>query len=66
VAKSLAGWVSRAQGPWRTATVTRVVVGILAIGIATGSVVDVYRIGDSGAKAAWHDSFSKTASGSAG
>jgi hypothetical protein len=31
---------------------------VLCAVVATGSVVQVYRIGDSGAKAAWHDGFS--------
>lgn len=43
------------------ATPVRVVVAVLSLAVAAGAVVDVYRIGDSGAKAAWHDSFSKTA-----
>ncbi|MEW2619354.1 DUF2231 domain-containing protein [Streptomyces sp. NPDC048106] len=41
----------------------RIVVGLLSVVIAVGAVVDVYRIGDSGAKAAWHDGYSKTAHG---
>ncbi|MEV5878263.1 DUF2231 domain-containing protein [Streptomyces sp. NPDC052101] len=42
----------------------RIVVGVLSLAVATGAVVDVYRIGDSGAKAAWHDAYAKTATGS--
>jgi hypothetical protein len=42
----------------------RIVVGVLSVAVAVGAVVDVYRIGDSGAKAAWHDAYSKTAHGS--
>jgi hypothetical protein len=42
----------------------RIVVGVLSLAVAVGAVVDVYRIGDSGAKAAWHDAYSKTATGS--
>ncbi|MGW2648900.1 DUF2231 domain-containing protein [Streptomyces sp. NPDC001393] len=42
----------------------RIVVGVLSLAVAAGAVVDVYRIGDSGAKAAWHDAYSKTATGS--
>ncbi|MFG2881429.1 DUF2231 domain-containing protein [Streptomyces sp. NPDC048297] len=41
----------------------RIVVGVLSLAVAVGAVVDVYRIGDSGAKAAWHDGYSKTATG---
>jgi hypothetical protein len=36
----------------------RVTVIVLALVVAVGAVVQVYRIGDSGAKAAWHDNFS--------
>ncbi|OLZ68923.1 hypothetical protein AV521_19235 [Streptomyces sp. IMTB 2501] len=42
----------------------RIIVGVLSLTVAVGAVVDVYRIGDSGAKAAWHDAYSKTATGS--
>lgn len=42
-------------------TPVRAVVAVLAVAVAVGAVVDVYRIGDSGAKAAWHDGYSKTA-----
>ncbi|GHE05021.1 DUF2231 domain-containing protein [Streptomyces alanosinicus] len=42
----------------------RIVVGVLSLAVAAGAVVDVYRIGDSGAKAAWHDAYSKTATDS--
>ncbi|MFF7357041.1 DUF2231 domain-containing protein [Streptomyces filipinensis] len=41
----------------------RIVVGVLSLAVAVGAVVDVYRIGDSGAKAAWHDAYSKTTKG---
>ncbi|MEU5536179.1 DUF2231 domain-containing protein [Streptomyces sp. NPDC020362] len=41
----------------------RIVVGVASLAVAVGAVVDVYRIGDSGAKAAWHDAYSKTATG---
>ncbi|MGW3206063.1 DUF2231 domain-containing protein [Streptomyces sp. NPDC001135] len=44
----------------------RIVVGVLSLAVAVGAVVDVYRIGDSGAKAAWHDAYSKTATRSQG
>lgn len=36
----------------------RVVAIALSVIVAAGSVVQVYRIGDSGAKAAWHDGYS--------
>ncbi|MFJ3303700.1 DUF2231 domain-containing protein [Streptomyces sp. NPDC086549] len=46
----------------RSALPVRVAVAVLSLAVAAGAVVDVYRIGDSGAKAAWQDGFSKTAS----
>ncbi|MGV9992277.1 DUF2231 domain-containing protein [Streptomyces sp. NPDC003374] len=45
----------------RTATVLRAAAAVLSVVVAAGAVVDVYRIGDSGAKAAWHDAYSKSA-----
>jgi hypothetical protein len=50
---------------WSTAPV-RVAAVVLSVAVAAGAVVDVYRIGDSGAKAAWQNSFSKSASGGDG
>jgi hypothetical protein len=44
----------------------RAAAAVLSLVVAAGAVVDVYRIGDSGAKAAWHDGFSKTATGADG
>ncbi|WP_405887258.1 hypothetical protein OG762_02220 [Streptomyces sp. NBC_01136] len=44
-----------------TSAPVRIAAVVLSLVVATGAVVDVYRIGDSGAKAAWHDGFSKTA-----
>ncbi|MCQ4205643.1 DUF2231 domain-containing protein [Streptomyces longispororuber] len=49
-----------------SAALVRIAAAVLAIVVSVGAVVDVYRIGDSGAKAAWHDGFSKTASGGDG
>ncbi|MET7452128.1 DUF2231 domain-containing protein [Streptomyces sp. NPDC005574] len=45
----------------RSASVVRVAAAVLCVGVAAGAVVDVYRIGDSGAKAAWQNGYSKTA-----
>ncbi|MFD4510195.1 DUF2231 domain-containing protein [Streptomyces sp. NPDC058457] len=45
---------------WSAAPV-RVAAVVLSLVVAAGAVVDVYRIGDSGAKAAWRDGFSRTA-----
>lgn len=56
---ALVWWAAR-----RPATASRLVrFGVLAVclAVSVGAVVDVYRIGDSGAKAAWHDNYSKTA-----
>ncbi|QXE33862.1 hypothetical protein KQY30_05695 [Streptomyces sp. GMY02] len=47
---------------WST-TPVRVAAVVLSLVVAAGAAVDVYRIGDSGAKAVWSDDFSKTASG---
>ncbi|MFH8337619.1 DUF2231 domain-containing protein [Streptomyces sp. AM6-12] len=60
--------VLRAEGGgsrW-SALPVRIVLGLLSAVIAVGAVVDVYRIGDSGARAAWHDGFSKSAHGDQG
>ncbi|WP_225834168.1 DUF2231 domain-containing protein [Streptomyces sp. NK08204] len=40
----------------------RVVALVLALVVAFGAVIDAYRIGDSGAKAAWHGRFSTSES----
>jgi hypothetical protein len=45
----------------RSGAVIRAAAAVLSVVVAAGAVVDVYRIGDSGAKAAWHDAFSETA-----
>ncbi|MEU7384613.1 MULTISPECIES: DUF2231 domain-containing protein [unclassified Streptomyces] len=45
----------------RAGSVLRIAAAVLSVVVAAGAVVDVYRIGDSGAKAAWHDAYSKTA-----
>ncbi|MFI1167747.1 DUF2231 domain-containing protein [Streptomyces sp. NPDC020801] len=47
-------------GP-RPGSVLRIAAVVLSVAVGAGAVVDVYRIGDSGAKAAWHDAYSKTA-----
>ncbi|MEV7982275.1 DUF2231 domain-containing protein [Streptomyces sp. NPDC086519] len=52
---------AKGTGVW-SAMPMRVAAVVLSLAVAAGAVVDVYRIGDSGAKAAWHDGFSKTAS----
>lgn len=43
------------------ATPLRVAAAVLSLVIGVGAGVQVYRIGDSGAKAAWHDGYSATA-----
>jgi uncharacterized membrane protein len=50
----------------RTGAPVRIAAAVLSLVVGAGAVVDVYRIGDSGAKAAWHNGFSKTASSSDG
>ncbi|MER6124099.1 DUF2231 domain-containing protein [Streptomyces sp. NPDC001795] len=50
----------------RGGAIVRVAAALLSVAVATGAVVDVYRIGDSGAKAAWHDSLTQTATGHGG
>ncbi|MGI5515960.1 DUF2231 domain-containing protein [Streptomyces sp. CA-106131] len=57
---------SAAAAVTRGGGVVRIAAAVLSVVVAAGAVVDVYRIGDSGAKAAWHDAYSKTASGSHG
>ncbi|MGS2586141.1 DUF2231 domain-containing protein [Streptomyces hebeiensis] len=41
-----------------SSTPVRVAVLVIALGVALGAVVDVYRIGDSGARAVWQGGFS--------
>ncbi|MFF8942694.1 DUF2231 domain-containing protein [Streptomyces sp. NPDC014864] len=57
-------WIARrtpAEGTGaRPGSVLRIVAAVLSVAVAAGATVDVYRIGDSGAKAAWHDAYSKT------
>ncbi|MEU5599672.1 DUF2231 domain-containing protein [Streptomyces sp. NPDC020298] len=65
-------WAARRPAPTTDTTPTdtgrwsalpvRIAVTVLSLAVAAGAVIDVYRIGDSGAKAAWHDGFSKTTS----
>ncbi|KPI19043.1 hypothetical protein OK074_1507 [Actinobacteria bacterium OK074] len=63
-------WTARRSAPapdgtpgtaWSPSLLVRGAVVALALAVAVGAMVDVYRIGDSGAKAAWHDNYSKTA-----
>ncbi len=64
-------WVGRrtsapaaADGPrWSSPAVLRVTAAVLAVLVSAGAVVDVYRIGDSGAKAAWQGHYASSASG---
>jgi len=46
-----------------TTVPARAVVSIALAAVAVVSVVQVYRIGDSGAKAAWHNQYSNSATG---
>ncbi|MCX4913127.1 MULTISPECIES: DUF2231 domain-containing protein [unclassified Streptomyces] len=45
----------------RVATPLRVAAAVLSLVVGVGACVQVYRIGDSGAKAAWHDGYSAAA-----
>lgn len=45
---------------WASSTWFRVIAAVVTAVIAVGAVVDVYRIGDSGAKAAWTGGFSSS------
>ncbi|MEV5843934.1 DUF2231 domain-containing protein [Streptomyces sp. NPDC051985] len=61
---TLVWWATRRPDGGRlSALPVRIAVGALSVAVAAGAVVDVYRIGDSGAKAAWHDAYDKTAQG---
>ncbi|HEY3482542.1 MAG TPA: DUF2231 domain-containing protein [Streptomyces sp.] len=51
---------------WRAPKVLHLTAVVLAVVIGAGAVVDVYRIGESGAKAAWHDNYDKSATGQHG
>ncbi|MFB7557488.1 DUF2231 domain-containing protein [Streptomyces brevispora] len=42
-------------------TPMRIAATVLALAVGVGAGVQVYRIGDSGAKATWHDAYSATA-----
>jgi hypothetical protein len=44
----------------------RVALTVLAVVVSVGALVSVYRIGDSGAKAAWQGNFTQTATSPAG
>jgi hypothetical protein len=48
---------ARSGTPALGSTAVKIVVGILAVGLAVVAVVQVYRIGDAGAKAAWSSGF---------
>ncbi|MFG1807748.1 DUF2231 domain-containing protein [Streptomyces sp. NPDC049040] len=52
-------WAGAAR--WKSPAVLRVTATVLAVVVSVGAVVDVYRIGESGAKAAWHDNYDKSA-----
>jgi hypothetical protein len=51
---------------WRSLTVLRVTSVLLTVVVSAGAVVDVYRIGESGAEAAWHNNYDTSASGGRG
>jgi hypothetical protein len=51
---------------WTSPTVLRTAAAVLALAVSVGAVVDVYRIGETGAKAAWQDNYDGSASGHRG
>lgn len=48
--------------PRRWVAPATVISAVLAVAVSLGTVVEVYRIGESGSKAAWHDRFSNSSS----
>ncbi|QNK79577.1 hypothetical protein [Nakamurella sp. PAMC28650] len=62
---ALAAWgiphlLGREKGPAVLgSSATKIAVGVLALAIAVVAVIQVYRIGDAGAKAAWSSNFCK-------
>jgi len=58
-----------AEGPsaggarWGSPAVLRTAAVVLAVAVSAGAVVDVYRIGESGAKAAWQQNYDTSAGG---
>ncbi|CAG6397206.1 hypothetical protein NMG29_17105 [Streptomyces cocklensis] len=62
-AETAEGVSSAGAARWTSPTVLRTAAVVLAVAVSAGAVVDVYRIGESGAKAAWHDSYDKSAEG---
>lgn len=48
--------------PRRWVAPATVLSAVLAVAVSVGTVVEVYRIGESGSKAAWHDRFSSSQS----
>jgi hypothetical protein len=44
---------------WATSVPLRIVVVLITLAVSVGSVYQIYRVGDSGAKAAWSDEFTR-------
>jgi len=63
-------WLTRTGRSEKAGTALRVVVPVVlavaALVVATGAVVETYRIGDSGAQAAWHGKITQSSGGGAG
>ncbi len=57
-ASATAPETDRREGTAVLSTPVRIAAIVLSVAVAAGSVVQVYRIGDSGAKAAWHNKLS--------
>lgn len=48
---------------WNSPVLLRTTAAVLAVAVSAGAVVDVYRVGESGAKAAWHGNYDSSARG---
>ncbi|MFF0392896.1 DUF2231 domain-containing protein [Kitasatospora sp. NPDC004615] len=56
----LVWWFTRAASTRSFSGALRIGATVLCVVVAVGAVVDVYRIGDSGAKAAWQDALTSS------
>lgn len=54
-------WTRLPTIPSRMLTPATVISAVLAVAVSVGTVVQVYRIGESGSRAVWHDGFSNSA-----
>lgn len=54
-------WLRRPTIPARWLRPATAIAAVLAVAVSIGAVVQVYRIGESGSKAVWHNGFSNSA-----